>query len=325
MGKFISNKTVIYLDQFAVSNLSEEDSWKEFLNLLNEGIRKEKLAVLYSTEHLIESCQKDYERAVNADRLLFTLSKGLSLETEAITTSRLLINVIRKIPSKASTYCLQIKKPVLEDKEKYENLRELKSTFNQMVGEGTSLVNQIRDATRVSKKGSIEFQKQSALATSVRYQKELEKRLKKFSRYGFYDRHPVTFSMHTIPFWADSIMDILINHHHLNRKEAKKGEDILNKQGLKKILPPLYVRTVLETMLAVKHQKETANDHLDIVRLCCAVPFADIVLTDKSKVYDIKSIGLDSDFNTEIFSGIKADLENFKKRLEQIMAPSISS
>jgi hypothetical protein len=29
---------------------------------------------------------------------------------------------------------------------------------------------------------------------------------------------------------------------------------------------------------------------MDIVRLCTAIPFSDIVLTDKSKTYDIKTL-----------------------------------
>lgn len=319
MGKFFTNKTCIYLDQFAVSNLSEDHTWEELLNLLKKGIENEKIVIPYSSDHLFESSHKDFDRAKEADRLLFQMSNGISLEITPILEAKLLISSIRKRPITKGIYTVKVAENIFESKDNYNFFKNLKTTFNQMSHESTVLVNQIRSITREGKKQDGNDQKNSIQRTASIYQKELENRLRKFSRYGFYDKKPIKFSMATIPFWADQIMDVLIREYRITKVEAKKGEEILKKYGLKNIVPPLYVRCALETMLAVKHQQETANDHFDIIRLSCAVPFADIVLTDKSKVFDIKSSFLDMDFNIKSYSGTQKDLLNLKSELSSLI------
>lgn len=315
MGKFFTNKTCIYLDQFAVINLSDDPKWGELLELLKKGIDNEKIVIPYSSEHLFESSHKDYDKAKSFDDLLFSLSRGVGLEIAPLLIPKHLIYAIRKRPVNRSVYTLPIGKSVFSEVDNYSKFKGLKAMFNKMSEEGSSLVNSIREITREDKNSSTADIEMSIKRTNTIYQQELETRLRKFSRYGFFDRKNIEYSMVTIPFWADQSMDTLISSFNMTKAEAKKGEEILKTKGIKNIIPPLYVQTALETMLAVKHQKETANDHFDILRLSSAIPFADIILADKSKVFDIKKSLLDIDFDVEVFSGSKIDLPRLKDRL----------
>lgn len=104
MGKFFKNKLCIYLDQFAVINLSENQEWGDLLNLIQKGVREQKIVILYSTEHLIESSHKHFDKANAADKLLFELSSGFSIEIEVIAASKLLIAALRKRPVSTAVF-----------------------------------------------------------------------------------------------------------------------------------------------------------------------------------------------------------------------------
>jgi len=319
MGKFIPTKCCIYLDQFAVSNLSEEEGWKDILKILKTGISSQRIFIPYSTEHLIESSLKDPINAQKTDKLFYSLTNGVGLDVEHRINSRYLINAIRNRPISFSTYCKTYPSSIFENESELIHFQALKNMFNKMSSESTSLVNDLRSIRRPVQSQNFNRLSESVNFLSSHYQEELEHRLKKYSKYGFFDRKTINFSMISIPHWADSIMDELIYVFKLTQKEAKKGYLFLVKNGVKKTIPPLYVRTSLEAIIALKQQKETSNDHIDIMRLCTAIPFSDIILTDKSKAFDIKTLKLDIEFNFDVYSGSRKDIILFKDRISEIV------
>lgn len=319
MGKLFDYKTCVYLDQFAVSNLSENKDWMEVLDLLEKGVTSQKIVIPYSVEHLLESSQKDFEKAQIADTLLFKLSLGVGLEPEYATWAKLLIAAIRNKPITRHIYYHKVQQPAFENMHHFDKFKSLKATFNQWSLEASGNLNTLRAMIRNNNVPDLNHLKISVSATSHRYQTELENRLKKYSRYGFFDRREIHFTTHTIPFWADSLMDILTSTYFLTKQEAKKGESILKSNGIKKVIPTLYIRTALETILSLKQQHETANDYIDIQRLATAIPCSDIVLTDKSKVYDIKMLELDKEYKVQAYSGTQNDINNFIQHLKSIL------
>lgn len=319
MGKFFKRKACIYLDQFAVSNLAEKTEWGEILILLREGVDNGKIIVPYSIEHLIETSQKDLERAQTADKILFDLSKGIGIETENVVSCKLLIGKVRKIPVNASTYCLKVPVRAFDDRTLFEHFSKKKQIFDKMTHEGFYSLNNLRGLMNEKQRQDFsELQKTIKIRAEI-YQSELTTRFNKYSKYGFFDTKTIEFSFITIPFWADQVLNVLIKKFSLTRKEGRQLEIILKEKGIRHIIPNLYIRVALETILSLKQQKEKPNDHIDIMRLCTAIPFADIILTDKSKEYDIKTIGLDTEFKTEIFSGTFEGVMKFKEKLSQII------
>jgi len=318
MGKYTS-KMCVYLDQFAVSYFSENQKWSRLRDLLIYGVKCDKLFIPYSFEHLIESSQKDFERAKIVDDFLFSVSDGIRLETETVINARLLLFHVRKKPINKSIFTAKIEKSVFSNPMLFSDFRNLKQFYNQMVSEGTLVTNELRSAIRLNHNPDFSHLPLFVNRTSEVYKGELVKRLSKFSKYGFYDKHDIRFSMITIPFWADTLINMLINEFGMTRSEAKKAAQILKQEGIKKIIPPLYVRASLESITAIKQKKELVNDHIDIVRLCSAIPFCDLIVTDKSKMHDIQMLGLHDDFKTEIFSGSNSGLLSFEKRIEQLI------
>ena len=71
-------------------------------------------------------------------------------------------------------------------------------------------------------------------------------------------------------------------------------------------------------MLAHKQVKESPNDHLDIMRIAGALPFVDLMLVDGPKASDIRELGLDIKFGTEVYSGKVKELEKLKYHLVNI-------
>lgn len=319
MGKFYAGKHCVYLDQFAVSNLVDQEDWSDLLALLKKGINEQKIIVPYSFEHLVESSKMTFEKAKVVDNLLFSLSNGITLKNISQIIPLLLISAIRNRPVNAKTYTFTATETVFSNPVNFNELRNRKTIFDQMSQEGTSQNNKIREITREGKR--LESSQHPAIFKTLQLQAsdDLRKRLIKFHRYGFYDKTPVKYSMTSIPYWADFVMDTLIHEYLLTKDEAKRCESLILKNGLKTTVPPVHVRSTLEAMLAIKQQKETANDHFDILRMSLAITFADIVITDKSKVFDIKNSNLHNDYNTNVYSGSKTDLTEFKSKIQSIV------
>ncbi|MBK8088088.1 MAG: hypothetical protein IPK31_09130 [Chitinophagaceae bacterium] len=325
MGKYIPHKEIIYLDQFALSRLVDSEPgsiWEKLNDLLQEGVEMGRIVVPYANDHLIESSTSDIGKAVKEDAFLFELSKGVMLEIEPEIAARLLIYKVRNQRFGLGAFTTSATHNGFNSKEEIARYAGLRQQFDKMVDEGTGMLNMLRDATRVSKGQGKKGEKTSLEIIVAMYEKHLRTRLKIISRYGFYDKEGIKFSFIQIPFWADTIMDLLIEKYRITKDEARKAENLLGKEGLINTMPTHYVRAVLETMMMIKHQKEKVNDHIDIIRLSTAIPFCDIVLTDKIRQYDAKNFKLHSYFKTEIYSGTAEQLNMFANRLSEIIHTS---
>lgn len=323
MGKYFDNKYCVYLDQFAVSSCASstpQEDWREIKKLILIGIQNEQLVVPYSQEHLLESALRDAERAREQDRFLFNLSGGLSLRPEQDITARLLINCARKRTASIGTFCEKLPIMGFDLQNGFDRFGAVKREFNSMIGDAVKPVNYLREATTLTP-GPTQQLKDFVLHRKMEYYKnELTSRLKKFARYGFFDRKTVSFSFQSIPLWADALMILLIRDYRMSPIEARKIKEALEKWGLKKAVPTLFIRASLEAAMALKHQQETPNDAIDLQRLGAALPFADIVLTDKAKLFDVKLFSLDNIYKADVFSGSKSELFRFKEKLKEIVA-----
>ncbi|MBL0315732.1 MAG: hypothetical protein IPP69_08120 [Flavobacteriales bacterium] len=315
MGKYYSNKTLIYLDQFAISNLVDQEEWFELRDLLYHGVQEGVFLIPYSAEHMLETSVRTYEKAKAADELLFSLSRKFALDSEPMITTCFLLFAIRKVPVDYRIFSRIVQAPALEGNAilKYQLLNR---TFREMVGESTMLLNLVRSVGN-GKRADNQLLQIVLNEKKNQYLSDLLVRLKAFSLTGTYERQSVAFSMITIPYWADIIMDGLIGND-LTQVEASEGVRLLSQLGLN-IVPTIMIRASLEAIFSVKNQKETAADHLDILRLCVAIPFADVVVTDKSKVFDLQTLGFDEKFQTELFSGSTKDIERLHDKLALLM------
>jgi hypothetical protein len=142
-------------------------------------------------------------------------------------------------------------------------------------------------------------------------------RMALLSQKGKYEPEPISVAGYSIPFWADTLCAVLTKKHRLTINEARLLQDILETEGIDSI-PSISIRASLEAMLAHKQAKESPNDHIDIMRIAGALPFVDLMLIDGSKASDIRELGLNIKFGTEVYSGKFKELEKLKYHLADI-------
>jgi len=318
LGKFFANKVCIYLDQYVISNLidSNEEIWTALKRLLIRGINSGKVIIPYSFEHLIETSQRSIEKAKAHDKFLFDLSQGIKISGEPLVTSRIIRNRIRKRRDSLTTYSETVTLEQMQTDADYKFYKKLKNEYDDKVEEATRMLNIFRN-TDLGRFDSSQ-QNESIQAIINRDANHLSDRLKSFGSKGFFQRRNVKFSDGEIPFWADVIIDSLISRHKITRKEALRGSELIKNNGLK-IIPTVYIRSSIEGLMAVKQQKETVNDHVDITRLSTSLPFADIVFTDRAKQHDVLLLGLDKEYNTKIYSGAKDNLNEFREKVTELL------
>ena len=325
MGKYFKNKHCVYLDQFAVSNCAVEcpsGDWQAIKQLLVTGVQNDVLVIPYSQDHLLESAHKDLVRAHEQDRFLFELSRGLTIRTEPDMTERLLLNRGRKRPIGVSSFFE--KRPVMgfDVAEGFGRFGARKNDFNAMIQEVTGPLNLMRPLTALTPKHNQSERAEFVAGRVKYYESEVVFRLKRLAHHSYWEPKVVPFAVQLVPFWADALLQSLMHKHRMTPVEARRIKEGIEKDGLQVVAPPLFIRANLEAAMALKHQKETPNDYVDVQRMAAALPAADIVLTDKAKCYDVKSLGLDKRFNTDMYSGGRDDLQRFRHRLQEIVIRS---
>ncbi|UYZ65279.1 hypothetical protein [Hymenobacter weizhouensis] len=322
MGKFFTKQVCVYLDQFAVSHCADPNSsedWQQLRTIIEQGVANKTLVVPYSNEHLLESSARDAERAQTQDAFLFRLSGGLSLMSEGDVTARLLLNHARKQAPSRSSFCQKVPVMGFALQDGFQQFSAIKRGFNIMIEEAAVAVNHTRQLTAQGPRPNEALRRTALFLKEEYYTKELLSQLKKFARYGFLERKTAVFPSQTIPLWSDAVMVLLINRLGMTQREARKIKETIEKHGLRVAAAPLFIRARLEAAMALKHQRETPNDYMDVQRMAVALPFADIVLTDKSKCFDIKEYALHTLFDTEVYSGSREDLKQFAVRLRKIV------
>jgi hypothetical protein len=318
VGKFFKDKICIYLDQFAVSNIVDctDKIWADIGKLILNGVAAGKFIVPYSFEHLLETSNKAADQALLQDKFLFELSGGLKMNEERIVTAKILRNRIRKRKDEPTTYTAKIDRPFMDSEDTRDKFGKLHTLFKAKTEQSILFLNTMREA---SQKHRFSPDLSNAVISHMMKQNAscLTRRFEDYSKFGSFQREPVRFSDIIIPHWADVIMDTLIGEHKITRKEFARAKQLLKNNGIQ-IIPTIYVRSLLEAVMGIKQQKENVNDHVDLMRLTTAIPFADIVVTDKARSFDVKYLKLDAFFNTQVFSGGAGEILSFKNILGRL-------
>lgn len=310
----------IYLDQFAVSNICDEipdSKWKGISELIRRGVELKRIICPTSIEHLVETSGKKLESASKHDKEFQKFSFGWSFYPEPEITAYHIICRLRKIKKTKHHYVRKAKGKSLSEKNVHSSFRELKDVFGEMINDVTIPLNTIRKASRGAPKGDKASRDALVKIIKKKQSDHLIERMTSLSQLGKYEPKPVLLAGYSIPFWADTLCAVLTRKHKLTKSEALQLKRILEAEGIDSI-PSISIRASLEAMLAHKQANESPNDHLDIMRIAGALPFADIMLVDGPKASDIRELGLDKKFGTAIYSGKIKDLDKLKNHLSRI-------
>ncbi|WP_339702363.1 hypothetical protein [Algoriphagus aquimarinus] len=313
------NRLIIYLDQFSTSGIfeSEVKEWKLIRELIIEGVKRGVYLCPMSSEHFIESSQKENKKAIYIDNEFYKISNGYSFKSELLITSQLISSLIRGNNITLKTFLHEnIIKDILANNENFRAFDEIKKKLNVKIEEGTIVSNKLREYARhisidkTTKNSLIDTHKSISVSRFIN-------RLKDLINDEPTTMRGVKFPSGEIPHWIDLIIFQLLNKHKINRKEIEQLIVHLQKYGFRNI-PTLDIRTSISAIISVDNKKENVNDQIDIMRASTGLPISDLFLTDKQRKSEIIELELDRKYNTKVFSGTKKDLEELIVELNRI-------
>ncbi|MBZ4035358.1 hypothetical protein K6T82_11320 [Flavobacterium sp. 17A] len=317
--KAIFTKVCVYLDQFAVSDMVDNQQTELWSEIKNQLIKLHQDGIIFcpkSSEHYFETSQKSHENSVLHDSFLERLSDGWCFKPELFVSSQLISSHIRKNTIGIKTYMYDNVQNILESDIKYSQFNELSTNFRGLVLEATEGINDLRKYTRDIRMDS--KTKKSFLKVLEMYEpRNFISRLQDLYNEGGIRIRGVSIGGQEIPHWIDLIIDQLLRTHKFTRLEVKKLITEFEQNGFKNI-PSLNIRFSLHNLAAVYQKKETPGDHMDFARLSTGMPLSTLLFTDKKRKNELLELGFDTLYGTKIFSGAQPDLVDFLSELKTL-------
>jgi hypothetical protein len=315
-----SGMHLVYLDQCFVSHFlgePENQQWLELRNLVLKGNAARKILCPTSVEHLFETSMLPAADAIFLDELMRKLSFGWTLSTDLVLITKQIIWKLRNRPVSHEQF---LEKGVLLPVEASGALMELKQMKTEMDAHNAWLmqgVNELNALVRNGRKAGRQMLQFMIKRRTAGYAKEL---LAEVSSSLLVGRVVVRASAHNdrVPNLPSTVVYQLIAKHRLALAESHRLCRLLRTEGLS-FIPTLRIKAELEAMQFFRREKIEPGDQYDITRAACALPYADIFITDGGKASAIRELKLDSAFGTEVFSTKKSELQALTTRLNEIV------
>lgn len=307
-----NNKICIYLDQFAVSDIIDEETliWKEIKVLLEDCYKRNLVYCPLSAQHFFETVKKDMPAAKMHHEYFYALSDGYFFKNELLLTTQLISSLLRGNNLTLKTF-LEI--PVYKDFEEiYLKINQVNNVFDESLAHRLSPQNELRKILNPKIEQKTEQQFMDAI-TAMETQ-HFVVRLEEYINQKKIFIRPDNYGKHDFPNWIDQLLYILTYTHAFKENDFKKLLAEFRRSGFERI-PPLNIRFKLGAWLCVKNKQENAGDHIDIMRIANSLYSSDVMFTDKKRKHEIQSLGLDKKYGTLVFSGVHNDLKEFKSYL----------
>jgi hypothetical protein len=311
---------LVYLDQCVLSRFLDKpgnQQWLELRNLVLKGNAARKILCPTSLEHLIETSSLPDAEAIFLDELMGTLSFGWALLDESLLIARQIIAKLRSRPlSHSQILEKRLLRPITYPRT-LAKLRKVKAELDQHNAWTMQGVNELNALTRDGRKAGGEMLQVLIKLRSDSYVKKL---LAEVSNSLLVGRVVIRVEEHNekVLNWASKVVYDLITKHRLALEEGQKLCQLLRVEGLN-LIPTLKIKAELEAMQFFRREKIEPRDQYDITRAACALPYADIFITDGGKASAIRELKLDTAYGTEVFSMKKGELPALTARLKEIV------
>ncbi len=319
-GRIKKSPIIIYLDQFAVSEMlkaKRNELWWEIKELLLAAKSKGKILCPLSSEHLFETAPKSYDEAVEHDNFLHSLSDGLSFKSEILVVTQLIFSRIRKNNLTLNTYFYSDVSNMMSVRNVYDQMVVHNNKSKELLDWTVLGVNQMRKAIGLNRMEP-KLAKSMLNATMAITTHKITDRIDELLKNDGIVMRGDTFKNEEIVNWIDSIIYRLMKIHRFSKKEMIIFRNDLKRNGLKNI-PTLDIRFSLESLRALYSKKETSGDQVDTSRLATGLPISDFLFTDKKRKTEVLELGLDLKYNTSIYSGTVADRNKFLTDLQNCL------
>jgi hypothetical protein len=105
----------------------------------------------------------------------------------------------------------------------------------------------------------------------------------------------------TVRDWPSTIIYILAKEHRFRGEAFAQLYQKLVAEGVA-FVPMLRIKGELQAYHFSLRAQMEPRDQYDITRISCALPYADILVTDGEKAHALRDLGLDKEFDVEVFS-----------------------
>lgn len=319
----MKKKKILYLDQFAVSNMyncAQDSSWGVLSNIIQEKVRNGVLSCPMPLDHLYETVgrsnkdrngnqSEEYSRKIIEQHNFFRdLANGTAFygyEEVAATEIMMLLRQGKINPMK-SMYIHKALYAEIDISDIYEEGHSFNEENHQYNRKLFQSANEIREITkplnndlRTKQNNSTDPLFQKAILY-LQVNKYLEG-LKEFYEKGFVKVRGVKCGSFELPHKVD-ILIYYLTKKRINRRETKKLIHELEKHGFERI-PSMNIRSILSTDIALCDKQQVPNDEIDLDRAAVGLRISDYFFADNDKKLTIEKYNLDKQYRTKVFSG----------------------
>ena len=331
-------RKILYLDQFAVSNMYDAaptTAWGLLRHTIQEKVSKGVLSCPMPLEHLYETVGRsnkdktgnqndEYSKKIIEQHNFFRdLANGTAFYRYEEVAATEIIMLLRqgKINPMKSIYLHKALYAEIDISDIYEDGHVFNEENHKYNRDLFQRANEIREITkplnndlRIQKKGSSDpiFLKSLLYLQASKYLEGL----KDFYNKGFVKVRGVKCGSFELPHKVD-ILIYDLTKKRINKKETEKLIHEIETNGFERI-PSMYIHSLLSADLALYDKQQVPNDEIDIDRAAVGLRISDYFFADNEKKLTIEKYRLDKHYQTKVYSGKKESVMSLTEELSSL-------
>lgn len=332
-------KNILYLDQFAVSNMYDAaptSTWGQLRHVVQEKVSRGILTCPMPLEHLYETVGRsnkdktgnqndEYSRKIIEQHNFFReLANGTAFYGYEEIAATEIIMLLRqgKINPIKSMYLHKALYAQIDISAIYEEghtFNEENHTYNRNLTQG---VNELREITQPLNKDIRKKNKKSTDPLFLKAIVHLQANkyidgLKDLYQKGYVKVRGVKCGTSELPHKVDMLIYNLVKKKGITKRETERLIHELETNGFDRI-PSMNIRSLLSADIAVYDKQQVPNDEIDLDRAAVGLRISDYFFADNDKKLTIEKYKLDKQYHTKVFSGKKDSVTSLTEVLSAL-------
>lgn len=306
---------ILYLDQFAASNMSANKGiWSTAKELVETAVCKGKIICPIPMEHYVETSGRSIYNAIEHHDWFKSVSGRKQFFPWEIIVANEIMNWTKRRINKRYTpnYLTSLRNDIdFTCEEAFNIMNEARLKYHELVNQEKKNLNEIRNYIRTKgQKHNHDHLLIKALnnITCQNFAKEF-----KATAYG--KKYPSSI-MEIGHKKEERIAYLLCLKHFTCYDFMSIANDIIN-FGFEHI-PSLNIYYKMKFYFSLENIEEKANDDIDIERISSGLYLSDIMFVDYKQKIAIEKLGLDKKYNTIIYSAKQDDIKLFVEYMRDI-------
>lgn len=328
-------KKILYLDQFAVSNMYNADPttpWGLLRDTIIEKVNKGVLLCPMPIDHLYETAgrsmkdnegilNEEYSKQIEGQHNFFrALAHGTVFYyyEEIVATEIIMLLKHGEVNLMKSFYLHKSYLAQIDICEIYDELHKFNLENHEHTTNLYKFANEIRDISKSHSINSRTHKKEQTETMFLNAIVSLEvgnliKELKALYQRGFVSIRGVQCGT----FEVNNQVDTIIYNLTQKKIDKKSTERLIRELETHRFdrIPSLYIHSILNADMALTNKHQTPNDAIDLDRAAVGLRVSDYFFADNEKKLTIEKYHLDKKYKTKVYSGKKDSILALTKEL----------